>query len=508
MYSKAVLIFTVIFLLFSCAQVGTITGGKTDEIAPQITKSNLQNEQTNFNEKVIFFTFNEFVQLNNPSVNISLMPEDSKITSKLSKKTLTLTFSEDLRPNTTYLLYLNGAVKDVSEGNDTLFTYAFSTGNQLDSAKIAFQVNDALSQQGVKAYLVGLYDSLNQEKPRYYGRTNDKGFFQFSNVKYGEYFVQSFEDKDKDLKILPTENQGLLFAKTETNSDTLKLTLSQPEASVKVRNAAIIPPGLIGINLNERADLSRLSINGKTLNESDFHRINKDSLHLKIDTSNTEQLLIFENDTTRLLKSEKQAKQKLRAKAGKWENVVVGMDKIELNDVIENIDLSKINLKSVTDSSNVEFEVNKLFHELIIVPKNGKSGEMILSLKDSAILSKTDKYTSLTEIKLTILSSKDVGTLIVEMDSISDIFLLQLERNNKVIAVLPVQSKLEIPNLIPGDYTFKLIEDSNQNGKWDPLNRELRTQPERIIPLRKTTKVRANWETGIKILLSDLPQDE
>ena len=115
----------VLTLLASCGQIGTISGGPKDEIAPQITSSNLSDKQTNFKEQLIEFTFDEYVVLNKPMEQIVLVPADSKLENKLSKKTLSISIADTLQKNTTYTLYLNAAVKDVSEGNDSLMKFTF-----------------------------------------------------------------------------------------------------------------------------------------------------------------------------------------------------------------------------------------------------------------------------------------------------------------------------------------------------------------------------------------------
>ena len=46
----------VLTLLASCGQIGTVSGGPNDEIAPQVTSSNLYDKQTNFKEQLIEFT--------------------------------------------------------------------------------------------------------------------------------------------------------------------------------------------------------------------------------------------------------------------------------------------------------------------------------------------------------------------------------------------------------------------------------------------------------------------
>ena len=52
--------------------------------------------------------------------------------------------------------------------------------------------------------------------------------------------------------------------------------------------------------------------------------------------------------------------------------------------------------------------------------------------------------------------------------------------------------------LRPGDYTFRPIQDLNNNGEWDTGEYESKTQPEPIIYFHGTTNVRSNWEVDLK----------
>ena len=142
-------------LVSSCAQVGFLTGGEKDEYAP-VPKTNPENSQTLFKGNSIEFTFNEYVTLNNPKENIFMMPQVDGIQTSLKKKTLTVSWTETLLPNTTYVLYLNNAVKDLREGNDSLMTYVFSTGSEIDSLNYENDVVDAWTNEPLKNVFVGL----------------------------------------------------------------------------------------------------------------------------------------------------------------------------------------------------------------------------------------------------------------------------------------------------------------------------------------------------------------
>ena len=121
------LISTLILLLGSCAQVGSISGGPKDETPPKTADNGVspQNGSLQFQSKTIVLKFNEYIKLNNPTETISLVPADAKIIATSKKKTVTLKIEGDLKPATTYAIYLNATIQDITEGNDSLIQYVF-----------------------------------------------------------------------------------------------------------------------------------------------------------------------------------------------------------------------------------------------------------------------------------------------------------------------------------------------------------------------------------------------
>jgi hypothetical protein len=55
--------------------------------------------------------------------------------------------------------------------------------------------------------------------------------------------------------------------------------------------------------------------------------------------------------------------------------------------------------------------------------------------------------------------------------------------------------------LDPKTYIIKVIEDVNDNGKWDTGNYEKGIQPERVFYFKKEIKVRSNWEVEDRIMI-------
>ena len=69
----------VVSILTSCAQIGTIEGGKKDENPPRVVKSSVENKTVNFSGKKIEWVFDEYFQLNNPQNSVSITPNHTRL---------------------------------------------------------------------------------------------------------------------------------------------------------------------------------------------------------------------------------------------------------------------------------------------------------------------------------------------------------------------------------------------------------------------------------------------
>ena len=73
--------------------------------------------------------------------------------------------------------------------------------------------------------------------------------------------------------------------------------------------------------------------------------------------------------------------------------------------------------------------------------------------------------------------------------------VLQFIVNNAVINSYPLTSStFQLKLIPPGEYTLRMLEDSNQNGKWDPGDYLNKKQPEIVRSIDKKLNIRANWD--------------
>ena len=98
------------------------------------------------------------------------------------------------------------------------------------------------------------------------------------------------------------------------------------------------------------------------------------------------------------------------------------------------------------------------------------------------------------------------GKILLQVDHVHDPIIIQIIENNKNETL--IQSKkvysdelVTFDYLEPKTYIIKVIEDWNDNGKWDTGNYKEKLQPETVHYFRKEIKVRSNWDVEENIVL-------
>jgi hypothetical protein len=73
---------------------------------------------------------------------------------------------------------------------------------------------------------------------------------------------------------------------------------------------------------------------------------------------------------------------------------------------------------------------------------------------------------------------------------------VQLIFNNQLIASQKkgFNKELDFKDLLPGEYSFRVIRDRNNNFRWDGWNMLTKSPPEKVMWFTQPTKVRANLE--------------
>lgn len=191
------------FFMHSCANTTQApTGGDKDTIPPYIVDIKPAPSSVNIPVKgqKFVFTFNEYVSVKNGQNIFLSPPQQKKPKYKVSGKSVIVYFEEDLKPDITYTISFTDAIVDANENNPFPgYTYAFSTGEKVDSMLMTGVVQDCQKLDPVKGATVLLYKDHRDSavfihRPDAVARTDDWGFFALPYIKDTLYRLYAIKD--------------------------------------------------------------------------------------------------------------------------------------------------------------------------------------------------------------------------------------------------------------------------------------------------------------------------
>jgi hypothetical protein len=201
----AMLILAVV--AYSCANIVSPSGGPRDISPPEILMASPESGSVLFNGQSFTLRFNEYVQLGNLQQQMLISPPLSGMPKfTLRGKSLKVSFSDTLIPNTTYAFFFGDAIKDITENNPMAsYTFFFSTGDFIDSLELRGKVVNAWDQKVEENIFVLLYaepvadSAFAREIPRYVTRPDKTGAFAFKHLAEGSYHLVAVADLNNNM---------------------------------------------------------------------------------------------------------------------------------------------------------------------------------------------------------------------------------------------------------------------------------------------------------------------
>ena len=126
-------------------------------------------------------------------------------------------------------------------------------------------------------------------------------------------------------------------------------------------------------------------------------------------------------------------------------------------------------------------------------------GKYAVFLKDSAVFDFFGRPNDSTLLRWSVNEPEEGGDLALELKGLlpNHIYRLQLVQQSSGRVVLERRihytGMVEFLNLHPDQYTFRLYQDDNDNGRWDEGDYVARRQPEKHWYYHKTLRVEADW---------------
>lgn len=523
------LIYTVlsIVVISGCAKRGSPTGGPVDSIPPVLINASPKINSTNFDSKEIRLTFDEFVKLDKVEEQLIISPPIDKSSyevkplSGVTKKVF-LEFIDSLETETTYSINFGNSIKDNNEGNPlTFFSYTFSTGETIDSLYVRGNISDAFDIDTDNYISIHLYriDSVFNDsiifnnRPTYISNSLDSTSYQFKNIKEGKYLIVAIKDIDNNYFFDPFYDKiGFIDSLITLPQDSIiNFKLFKEETSLIWDKPHFINSEKIGFGYYGKLDLKNIKIESSIPDSVQYTYTKEresDTLIFWLSKNSFDSLNfnLIEKDTTKLVTVKfDRAKDTLIDSLSinpKTSNVIHLKETFKLS---SNIPLKKIEDSLITirdidsliipfttsindnlDQIEIEFEVSPSDnYRVFILPEAIKDirGVSNDTLQYNVVSQTLEDYGN---VYLDVIRNSEFKFILHMIDSNGDI-VREFKNVN-------LDTTYNFDYVRPGKYTFRLIEDVNNNDKWDTGNYLKKIKPESVYYFSKELEVRANWD--------------
>ena len=525
--SNFICIVTSALVIFGCAKRGNPSGGPIDSIPPVLVNANPKLNSTNFDSDEIRLTFDEWVKLENIQDQLIISPPIDKSSYEITPlsgvtKKVFLRFLDSLNPKTTYTINFGNSIQDNNENNPlTFFSYTFSTGETIDSLFIMGNIRDAFDQETDDYISLQLYrvDSLFKDsiiysdKPTYISNTLDSTNYKFQNLKEGKYLLIALKDLDNNYFFDPFYDKiGFMDSLIILPRDSIiDLKLFKEETDLVWEKPHFINSEKIGFGYYGRLDIDKIkietnipdSVNYVFTKEKDIDTLN---LWLSKNSFDSLNFSLIESDTIKLttVKFDRKKDSLIDSLnlSPKTINIIHINEsfKISSNIPVANVEDSLITVRDI-DSLVIPFstEINSQLNEVFISFDVSPSDKYNIFIKPNAIKDIRGGVNDSINYNVVSQTLEDYGNIFLDIlgGNNSKYILQLLNANNEIIREYKnaySNSLYTFNYVIPGKYTFRLIEDLNSNDVWDTGNYIKRKQPEPVYYFPSEIDVRANWD--------------
>ena len=517
----------LIVVINGCAKRGSPTGGPVDSIPPVLINASPKINSTNFDSKEIRLTFDEFVKLDKVDEQLIISPPLNKSSYEVKPlngvtKKVFLEFIDSLETETTYSINFGNSIKDNNEGNPlTFFSYTFSTGETIDSLYVRGNISDAFDKEtddyiSIHLYRIDsiFYDSIiYNNRPTYISNSLDSTSYQFKNIKEGKYLILALKDIDNNYFFDPFYDKiGFIDSLITLPRDSIiNFKLFKEETSLIWDKPHFINSEKIGFGYYGKLDLKNIEIESAIPDSVNYiytKENEKDTLIFWLSKNSFDSLNfnLIEKDTTKLVTVKfDRAKDTLidsLSISPKTANIIHLKEtfKLSSNIPLKNIEDSLITIRDI-DSLIVPFttSINDNLDQIDIEFEVSPSDNYRVFILPEAIKDVRGVSNDTLQYNVVSQSLEDYGNVYLDVirNSNSKFILQMIDSNGEVIRVFKNVNQDATYNfdyVRPGKYIFRLIEDANNNDKWDTGNYLKKIKPERVYYFSNELEVRANWD--------------
>ena len=523
------LIYTVlsIVVISGCAKRGSPTGGLIDSIPPVLINSSPKINSTNFDSDEIRLTFDEYVKLDKVEEQLIISPPLDKNSYEVKPlngvtKKVFLEFIDSLETETTYSINFGNSIKDNNEGNPlTFFSYTFSTGETIDSLYVRGNISDAFDKETDDYISIHLYriDSIFNDsiiynnRPTYISNSLDSTSYQFKNIKEGKYLIIAIKDIDNNYFFDPFYDKiGFIDSLITLPRDSIiNLKLFKEETTLIWDKPHFINSEKIGFGYYGKLDLKNIKIESSIPDSVQYtytKESEKDTLIFWLSKNSFDSLNfnLIEKDTTKLVTIKfDRARDTLidsLSISPKTANVIHLKEafKLSSNIPLKNIEDSLITIRDI-DSLIVPFttSINENLDQIDIEFEVSPSDNYRVFILPEAIKDVRGVSNDTLQYNVVSQTLEDYGNVYLDVirNSESKFILHMINNDGDIIREFKNVTQNTTYNfdyVRPGKYTFRLIEDTNNNDIWDTGNYLKKIKPESVYYFTNELEVRANWD--------------
>lgn len=535
-YFLLALPFILSLLWLACATSGVLTGGPRDETPPQLmVEESSQNFQTNTEERKFYLEFDEYVKVEDVFNQVVVSPPlvyNPKVEARGRRVNFEFNEKEKLKDSTTYTINFGEAIRDLNEGNKAEgLRFVFSTGDIIDSLTMSGIIVDAITGDPVDKAVALLYDDPNdsmviKDRPYYFGRADKSGRFTIENIRAGTYQLVGLKDENQNYKFDdPKEKVGYIDSLLPINGEVpdQKIAIFAERQKSFIEKVDSTSRGLLKVAFKEDLFLPKLEIPDT-------------SIITLVDIKQKEILIWhYAQERTRwwlYINQEDGSQDSIRIWSYPLDSTMTN-SKITCSTAIKNrntqhpdssfyigfspplkeVQGDRFTLTSKKDSTYrgeavLLDGIGGLIFDMGFEALNMEGDYTIVFNKGEL----TDIYNRVLDTTLTcpvkMLDRETYSNLSLTIDGFKQevAYVLRLMLKEKILKEWRVKETESwtgtFPQLKPDDYEIYVLEDMNQNGRWDAGHFLERRQPERDRKL-KVTDLRPNWDVELDLTIAD-----
>lgn len=546
--------------LSACAHIVKPTGGPKDSEGPQIIGAIPPPRVLNYKGNEVVIYFDEFIKPGAYGKEVFISPVQPIDPSVIVKnKRITIRFNAPLRDSTTYVINFGTGIKDFNEGNkmDKPFTYAFSTGDKLDTMSISGKVMFPWEGKGeaemkVLAFLADEIEDndIFDKKPFYATETDKEGNFIIEYLREAPYKIYAVKDVD---------NNFMYSSKRERIAITAEPLINLSDSADQERQLVLYSY----TEDKEAPSLKNVRWSNDFTMRAEFNeqiRPRFDSLGLKvtvIDSMSGEEKPVslyrfpYESTSAIVIQSPFPRDRSLNVRfeylmdtLGTYTDTTLSVSQEQLSKA----DKGRFFEAPIVENGTNEMQVHALFplpvsvdtNQVFITDSTGEKlaieavtdGYILRIFPDTSLLVPGIPYTlhldstialpngaltdSTQRFSFVFTNPADFGSISGEIlaDSLSPetqfvMLLIQQQQKKSASKVRRVSGpgKFSFENLPPGKYYIRLIRDEDRNGYLSPGSLSPYFLPEKVIVDPKTVDIKSNWAIeGYNVFPYDAPK--